>query len=420
MINKYGDFIKEQKRYTVKLLLEACLFATSEFMEKLRYMSKEKGPVGDISREIYDFIEQEQYVDNDNIKQNFFNVTDKEDMVSFLMQNKIPKGWDDEADPSLPYNAKGRGEIKISKVIKYILNLMDESGELHIDMPKDKDIEAFVNLYKSSSSSSKFKFKLLKGDDIAKYYNQKKYLTESGSLGSSCMADESKGTFKIYSQNEDKVKLLVYIDEESDKISGRALVWKLKDSPCDAKYFMDRVYTNRDSDFFKFRAYANDNDYLYKEKMNSHLEDNVCFKYKGSDVYGEITVKLDGSARNYPFIDTLCFMNKEKTLLSNVPGEDYFFLHSVSGECETCDNCNGKGWICDDAQCQYNDGEVDCDNCNGTGDSNDSKCVNCKGKGFIKCDHVEKEICSDCSQGHIELQKRKILTNFVKKFQEKK
>lgn len=399
MIQKYKGFITEKKKIEVKLLLESSLFATSNFMDRLKYLSKEKGMVGTIAGEIYDFIDSDEWIDEDKIKQNFFDTTEKEDMVSFLMQSKLPKDWDEERDPSLPYNTRGRGDVKVSKVIKYIINIIDEEGYWNVDIPKDKDIEAFVNAYKATKESTNFKFKLLKGDEIAKYYNQKKYYTETGSLGGSCMADESKGTFKIYSENETKVKLLVLIDEELDKISGRAIVWKLKDSPCEAKYLMDRVYTNRDSDFYKFKQYAEENGYLYKQRMNSHIDGNVEFMYKGTEIKGRVSVKLDGDFKSYPFIDTVCFLNKEKKELSNVPYIDGFFLHSVSGECDVCDSCNGKVVYCDIDQCRFNESEIDCDTCDGSGDSDSGKCVSCKGSGFVKCKHEEVTLCSDCGEG---------------------
>ena len=49
-----------------------------------------------------------------------------------------------------------------------------------------------------------------------------------------------------------------------------------------------------------------------KKKMNSYLSDNVEFVYKGKDVFGEVTVKLDGDFRYYPFVDTLCFLDEKK------------------------------------------------------------------------------------------------------------
>lgn len=149
--------------------------------------------------------------------------------------------------------------------------------------------------------------------------------------------------------------------------------------------------------------------------MNSQVETNVCFKYKGIDVFGEITVKLDGKAKNYPFVDTLCFMDKNETYLSNLSFEDSYFLHSVSGECEVCDDCNGKSYTCENDQCHYNDGEIECDECDGSGDSESGKCVPCKGKGYIQCKHEDLTICHNCGEGHIKLEKHKIITDLIKK-----
>ena len=402
MIKKYNNFLFENFKNNVHLLLEANLSATGDFMNKLNKISKEKGVVGKIATQISDFID-DSWIDDDDIKQNFFDVTEKDDMVSFLMQSKLPKDWDEEEDPSLPYTMRGRTDVKVSKIIKYIISLMNNMGDWNGDLPKDKDIESFVNLFKSISSSNNLKFKLVKGDDIAKYYNEKRYLSSAGTLGGSCMADESKGTFKIYSNNESKVNLLILIDEEKDKITGRALVWKLSKSPCEATHLMDRVYTSRDSDFYKFREYAEQNGYMYKAKMNSHIDDNVDFKYKGGDVRGIVRVKLDGKAKNYPFVDTMCFLNKEETELSNVPSQKSFMLHSVSGDCEVCDDCDGKMFICENDQCIFNNGEIDCDDCNGSGDSDSGKCVTCKGKGEVKCQHPDVDICTTCGEGLMKL-----------------
>jgi hypothetical protein len=409
MIKNYQKFlIRESIKQQIGLLLEAQFSSTSGFLDKLRKISKDKSKSGKIAQVIYDMIDDGTWVDDEHIKQNYFDVTDKDDKVSFIMQSKVDKeDWDEENDPSLPYNIKGRGEIGIGKTIKYILDVLKKNGDLDgTDSDfKDKDIEQFVNLYKATKSSSNFKFKELKGEDISKYYNQKRYYSGSGSLGGSCMSEESKGTFKIYYQNESKVKLLVFIDEESDKISGRALIWKLTDSPCEAKYFMDRVYTNSDSDFFKFREYAEEKGYLYKFRMNSYVEDNVHFRYKGSDVFGEISVKLDGSARTYPFVDTLCFMNKEETMLSNVPFKDCYMLHSVGGDCEPCDRCGGKVIDCD--WC-FNDETIECEDCSGSGDSDSGKCVTCKGKGELKCEHESARYCYGCGEGLQKLKEKGI------------
>ena len=215
-------------------------------------------------------------------------------------------------------------------------------------------------------------FRLVKGEEIAKYYNNQKYLSDKGSLGSSCMAEKGKKTFKLYTQNETKVQLLILVDKETDQISGRALVWKLKNSPCESNFFMDRVYSNNDSDVIKFKKFANEKGFIYKKYMNSHTNSNVEFVYGGKDVYGEITVKLNGDVDKAPFVDTLCFLNKQQNTLSNLPSKDCSWLH-------------------------YTDGSSD-------------ECGTCKGKCFQKEGFYIKAICENCGDGHIALKKRGIET----------
>ena len=370
MKRKYQEFILEKLKDRLQLLLEANLRGSSSFMDRLYQLKKQKGSTGRIASEIIGFVDNDEYVDDEDVKQNFFDTTDKEGMVSFLMQSKLPDDWDEDGDPALPYSYKGRGEVAIGKAIRYVMNLIS-SGVT------DKELEEFVNAYKATQDSMQWKFKMLEGNDIAKYYNEKKYYLKTGSLGGSCMADEGKKTFALYSKNPDKVRLLVLIDEAADKICGRALVWKLKKSPCAAKFFMDRVYANRDSDVYKFKKFAEESGFLYKAVMNSHTETNVDFMFNGAPVSGEITVKLNGSCGTYPFVDTLCFLDKDRETLSNLTSKGCYWLHSTCGDDDGCDDCEG-----------------DC----------------------FRVEGQEKVICSYCSDGHIELKKKGIETKINKKY----
>jgi hypothetical protein len=97
-------------------------------------------------------------------------------------------------------------------------------------------------------------FDLVEGDDIEHWYWYENYKENSGTLGSSCMA-QKRNLFSIYTQNQDVCKMLIL--KEDDKIIGRALVWKLasikhmrKDIE-GVEYFMDRQYTIKDSDVKK-------------------------------------------------------------------------------------------------------------------------------------------------------------------------
>ena len=376
-MRKYNEFILEKLNEEIKLLLEGQLHASSDFLRKLFELSLDSGKTGEIARFIRKFIEDERFIEDDEIVQNFFDTTDKVDMVSFTMNNKIPEDWDSDDDAGMPYSM-GRSEMKIGKLVRYIINAINTGSSVTTFRKKgkltitDSELEAFVNAYKASESSSNWEFRLVKGEEIAKYYNSGKYSSDKGSLGNSCMAEKGKKTFKIYTQNETKVQLLILVDKETDKICGRALVWKLKKSPCEAKFFMDRVYANNDSDVVKFKKFANEKGFLYKKTMNSHTRENVDFVYGGKDIYGEITAKLDGDVDKAPFVDTLCFLNKQQTTVSNLPSKDCSWLH-------------------------YTDGSY-------------GECGSCKGKCFEKEGFYTKVICENCGDGHISLKKRGIET----------
>ena len=334
MIRKYDGFILEKLKFELLSLLEASIYGTTEFLMKLKSLINQRGRVGQIAEQILDVIENGHWFRENDIKQNYFDLVDTEDTVGFINDTKVKNVSDHiEENPNYPYEMPGRGEIKIGKVVNYICSLRNITVT-------DSDREAFVNAWKASTSVSTIKFKLVSGDDIAKYYNKKIYYKQTGSLGSSCMSEESSKIFKIYTENPDKVKLLVYLDDDG-KIHGRALVWKVKKSPCESKYFMDRVYTNRDSDVNRFKEFANNEGWFYKKIIASHDSDSVRFVYKGVEVAGEVKLKLSGDFRNYPYIDTMCYLSKDKDSLSNLSDKNCYYLHSLYGERERCEDCEG-------------------------------------------------------------------------------
>ena len=351
------------------MLLEGYIYGSSEFLLKLKDLSKDSGAVGDIAKSLYQMISREAWVGDSKIKQNYFDLTDSNDKVSFIQQSKLPDDWNEDDDPELPYSMS-RNELKIGRAIKYLFDAYD------MKKPSDKEVEEFVNAFKASKVDNIREFKLVKGDDIAKYYNEDKYYASHGTLGGSCMSDEGKKMFKIYTKNPKKVKLLILVDGD-DKVHGRAIVWKLDKCPKDgSKYFMDRVYTNSDSDIIKFKKFAKEKGWMYKYINSAHVSDNVKFTFNDNLVYGIVEVELYGDFKKYPFIDTMCFMNKKMTRLSNVPDKKDWFLHEVDGDKLKCDYCDGKiisrGWF-------------------------------------------GKELCSECSSGHEKLKKIGIETKWNKR-----
>ena len=337
MLKKYNSFLLESHIKNL-MLLEGYIYGSGDFMIKLQELSKEN----EIARSIYQLINREAWVSDSKIKQNYFDLTDSDDKVSFIQNSKLPDDWDMDDDPSVPYDMP-RNELKVGRAIKYLFDIYG------LKKPTDKEVEEFVNVFKASKIDTNREFKLVSGDAIAKYYHEDKYYNMNGSLGGSCMSDEGKKMFKIYTKNDKKIKLLVFVDND-DKVHGRALVWKLDKYPDGgSEYFMDRVYVNSDSDVLKFKKFAKEKGWMYKYKNNAYISDNVKFIFNDKVIYGESSLEVDGDFSKYPFIDTMCFLSKKKKRLSNLPDKKDWFLHEVDGAKERCESCDGKiiqrGWF---------------------------------------------------------------------------
>ena len=149
---------------------------------------------------------------------NFISKVEKEiDMVSFLPLSKFEKVED--------VWHKSRTSIKIGKFLRKFLNEYSIKN-YEID---DIQIERFVNTFKSYFSRDTSKLKIVEGKDILKYYQEDSYHTNGckyGSLWNSCMRQAERNKFmKLYADNIDKVKMLVFFDD-NEKIRARALLWE--------------------------------------------------------------------------------------------------------------------------------------------------------------------------------------------------
>ena len=381
MISKWGDFILEKK--IVSLILEANCNCSGNFLLRLKPITS-KSKIASI---IYDYFNDKEYVSNKF--QNWIDVGDRNDMISFLSDEKADKLEMD--DDSEPFKAKGRGEIKIGRFARSFISDIPQHSGLNFT---DKDYEEFVNLYKSTFGATSEGFSEVTGKDIRKYYNSDNYAIDKGTLGGSCMANEEcEDFFDIYVKNPAVCILLVLLTSDK-KVLGRALVWKLHKSPSEATHFMDRVYTANDSDVNKFISYAEEKGWMYKWRMNSHYDEGLLFKYGGKSIVGKIEVKLSKcNFDQYPFVDTLTFLNIDKKTLCNVnwDPENYILNDTDGDDHETgCSTCNGRGEIDGECTACNGDGGTDCPDCSGTGKS---KCMKCHGEG-----HSHKEVeCPDCS-----------------------
>jgi hypothetical protein len=215
--------------------------------------------------------------------------------------------------------ALSRNPIRIGRVIRALLTSAGESFE-------DKEIEDFVNAYKSSidiMNDAFLKFDVVEGRDIAYWYSNEHY--EDGgrsTLGNSCMAEVDSSYFDIYVYNPSVCKLVIlYSDSggqitdgkwKSNKIRGRAILWTTDQGDI----FMDRIYYNYESDVDLFKQYADKNDWWYKRSQDS---DSHFTAQKGSQTKSpKYTVSLRISEFSfYPYVDTLTYIDFSGKKLSN-------------------------------------------------------------------------------------------------------
>lgn len=256
---------------------------------------------------------------------NFISKVEKEiDMVSFLPASKFEKVED-------IWN-KGRTTVKIGRFLRKFLNEYSiKNYEIN-----DVMIEKFVNTFKSYFSRDVSKLKIVEGKDILKYYQEDSYHMDGGRYGTlwnSCMRQSERNKFmKLYADNIDKVKMLVFFDD-NDKIRARALLWDdVRDhNDKDVRYkFMDRIYSFYDHDVDFFKDWAKENDYITKWEQSARSEKDFDL---GDRVHSRMSlyVKLENTEQNYfPYLDTFKFYNVDRKRFSNSDGFNFDYILTQS------------------------------------------------------------------------------------------
>lgn len=367
------------------LLLEGKLVASKRFLNKIENLSGNK--VGEF---LFSQFSSEE--DRGDLAQNVVDITDKEDIITFMSDRAFAKLGKDSYDEEI-FSAKGRSETRIGRFVR---SLSTQLGQKF----SDKEIEEFVNAYKASDTS-KDNFKLVSGQDIKKYYGEDTYSRGGGTLGTSCMRYETcQDFFDIYVKNPNSCQMLVLFDKD-DKILGRALVWKIFSKElnveCSAEYFMDRIYSIKDSDVLKFRKFATTRGWIYRKRDNNDSEFNsMVFVYKGETIWGKVVSELRPGLRidEFPYVDSMTFLKGK--YISNVGlGQDQKVLCDTDGSYDICGTCNNTGkqeiYRCQDCN---GDGSIKCPKC---------RCRDCN-DGYITCNKCDEGYvsCPDCDNGYNE------------------
>ena len=225
-------------------------------------------------------------------------------------------------DNSKVIYSTNRNSIKVGRLVTHLLT------ETKLEFVA-KDVEDFVNLYKASydfTSNKDIQFEVVKGDMIAHWYKKNNYVSGGGQLNNSCMCEKGSEYFEIYSKNSRCSMVILYADNgklrsngtyHSDLIKGRAILWDVVYNGENIK-FMDRVYTQNDSDIELFKSYAESKGWWFKTDQSMYPETPVT---NGDLVIEDkFEVELDViDMVNFPYMDTMCHWIKrdDKIYLTN-------------------------------------------------------------------------------------------------------
>jgi len=236
------------------------------------------------------------------------DMTDKNDMLSFIQVNRVKRKYDDLNKGNSDSNSDFKAWVKSAWTYKdlgvRIINIdafnslwKDQRSEVKVGKfskkifkdnnisVTDAAIEKFSNAYKATFDfdfNLDQRMDLVSGEDIRKWYLQSNYSEVKGQLGNSCMRhNTSQSFFNIYVENPEVCNLLImYSDQSKTKICGRALVW----TDINGNKLMDRVYTINDYDVVVFRSYASSKNWIsnlggreFSVKLNKFMFDQYPY-----------------------------------------------------------------------------------------------------------------------------------------------
>lgn len=338
IISPYNSFMKEGfdddllSKFRDKKKCK--LFITPAFKKILDSISLS----GDFqSREIANYIKNIDTQDVNRFDISYIDINkDKPDYVTFLPSQRAWRemGWSSQEEADVPpspnspiWNAKGRQD---SRMIPFLTKICDDSFQLSA-------MEKFVIKFKAEIQGLSIfdKFKLITGEEIRHWYACSNYYKDpngkDGGLPGSCMrydgvSDErgrnTQPFLDIYCKNPDKCSMLILTNEEN-KLIGRALVWKGLRKPYDENkkptlWLMDRIYTNRASDYELFKKYAKGQGWLYKPDQTAQ-----CDSYMDGDKKYNKSMSIvikPSEYKYYPFMDTFRYYNPKTGRLSSHAG----------------------------------------------------------------------------------------------------
>ena len=138
------------------------------------------------------------------------------------------------------------------------------------------------------------------------------------------MTSASRSKLAIYCNNSNVNLVLLYDDEgeiidgkyTSNKIKGRAVLWKDCTINGEVATFMDRIYTSYDSDTELFKQFAEKEGFFFKTNQG-YGGQSISNGTRTIDRPAIICSLNESDLSSYPYMDTMCYVDIDNNKCSN-------------------------------------------------------------------------------------------------------
>jgi hypothetical protein len=230
----------------------ASVFATD--VEKVEIIAS-KYPLTQFSpniKKILEFIDYMLYPYKLDI--NYIDVGEDPNYITYITNNRLARLNEGED----PFKSSLRDKMAVGKFLKKLNPYSD-----------NVNVERKVNIYKAMYDNfivGKNVFKMVQGNDVIEWYQEKRYFPGLGSLNKSCMRNH-RTKLELYN-DPSRVAMLILISPD-DQLLGRALVWNVTEPNVT---YMDRVYTVFPEHEELFYQIASENGwYNFRDNENEFL-----------------------------------------------------------------------------------------------------------------------------------------------------
>jgi hypothetical protein len=191
----------------------------------------------------------------------------------------------------------------------------------------DHELSQFVEQFTATfdfAANALRQFDIVSGDDIHKWYDSVRYTRGGGSLNNSCMSSASRSKLAIYCNNSNVSLVILYDDEgeiidgvyQSNKIKGRAILWKDCNINGEIATFMDRIYTSYESDTELFKQFAEKEGFFFKTNQG-YGGQSISNGTRTIDRPVIICSLNESDLSSYPYMDTMCYVDIDNDKCSN-------------------------------------------------------------------------------------------------------